>query len=296
MSIEIRNLSKQYAGSKHKSLSSVDLNLSSGIFGLIGENGAGKSTLLKILSTQIAPSSGEIRFLGNDPAKEMDVVRGLIGYLPQNVAFFNHLTAFEMMDYMGLLKNMDSESQRKQAIYHLLMQFNLYEKKNEKIKHLSGGMKQRLGIAQSLLADPKVVILDEPTVGLDPSERLRFRNIISDISKDKIVIVSTHIISDIAMMGNQLAILKKGNLLYSGYTQDLLEDVTGKVFVLKLGHDEKIDDKAFGDIIAVSRKKDYMEVRFTAEKAIEDAIAVEPTLEDAYFYVNSVKGRDVYEK
>lgn len=296
MSIEIRNLSKQYAGSKHKSLSSVDLNLSSGIFGLIGENGAGKSTLLKILSTQIAPSSGEIRFLGHDPAKEMDVVRGLIGYLPQNVAFFNHLTAFEMMDYMGLLKNMDSESQRKQAIYHLLMQFNLYEKKNEKIKHLSGGMKQRLGIAQSLLADPKVVILDEPTVGLDPSERLRFRNIISDISKDKIVIVSTHIISDIAMMGNQLAILKKGHLLYSGYTQDLLEDVTGKVFVLKLGHDEKIDDKAFGDIIAVSRKKDYMEVRFTAEKAIEDAIAVEPTLEDAYFYVNSVKGRDVYEK
>ena len=209
MCIEIQNVSKKYLNSKRKSLDKVNLTINKGILGLIGENGAGKTTLLKILSTQIPPSEGSVKVFGYDPVTEIEAVRAIMGYLPQHVAFFSNLTAFEMMDYIGLLKNMNHNQKRKAEIDYWLDQFNLYDKRNEKIKHLSGGMQQRLGIVQSILGDPKVIILDEPTVGLDPSERLRFRNIISDISKDKIVIVSTHIINDIAMMGNQLAIIKK---------------------------------------------------------------------------------------
>lgn len=290
MSIEIQNLSKKYLNSKRKSLDNVNLTINNGILGLIGENGAGKTTLLKILSTQIPPSEGSVKVFGYDPVTEIESVRSIMGYLPQHVAFFSNLTAFEMMDYIGLLKNMTNEQKRKDEIDYWLEQFNLLDKRNEKIKHLSGGMKQRLGIVQSLMGDPKVVILDEPTVGLDPNERLRFRNIVSDVSKNKVVIISTHIINDIAMMGNQLAIIKKGNLLYSGYTEQLLEQVNGKVFTEALDHAAAIDFSKYGEVISYARKKECLEVRFINEEKQSHYLAVEPTLEDAYFYVNRVGG------
>lgn len=286
MSIEIQNLSKKYLNSKRKSLDNVNMTINNGILGLIGENGAGKTTLLKILSTQIPPSEGSVKVFGYDPVTEIESVRSIMGYLPQHVAFFPNLTSFEMMDYIGLLKNMNNEKKRKEEIEYWLEKFNLSDKRNEKIKSLSGGMKQRLGIVQSLLGDPKVVILDEPTVGLDPNERLRFRNIISDISKDKVVIISTHIINDIAMMGNQLAIIKKGNLLYSGYTDHMLEQVNEKVFTEVIDHTAAIDFSKYGEVISYVRKKDGLEVRFISEDKKGHYIAVEPTLEDAYFYVN----------
>ncbi len=284
MSIQIKNLSKKYENNKFKSLDNVNLKISNGIFGLIGENGAGKTTLLKTLATQLKVESGEVNVFEYELPKDTQKVRSILGYLPQDIDFFNHLTVFEMLDYIGLLKNIKEEEERKKQIDKLLLQFNLSEKRNTQVSSLSGGMKQRLGIAQCLLGDSKLIILDEPTVGLDPIERLRFRNIINEIAKDKIIIVSTHIISDIAMMCENLAIIKKGKILYSGSTDELLEKLGDKVCVDIVDSNIEINDAKYKQIISITRKKGKLEVRFI-EETNNTYQHVEPTLEDAYFYM-----------
>lgn len=284
MGIEVSNLSKTYEGNKFKSLDNVSLKIPNGIFGLIGENGAGKTTLLKTLATQLKVESGKVRIfdccLPNDTKK----VRSILGYLPQDIDFFNHLTVFEMLDYIGLLKNIKQAEERKQQIETLLLQFNLNDKRNTKVSSLSGGMKQRLGIAQCLLGNSRLIILDEPTVGLDPMERLRFRNIINEIAKSRIIIVSTHIISDIAMMCENLAIIKKGKVLYSGSIDGVLEKLSNKVCVDIVDNNMEIDHAKYKQIISITRKKKKLEVRFIDETN-NTYQHVEPTLEDAYFYM-----------
>ncbi len=284
MNVEIKNLSQKYLKSKNKSLDNVNMSITQGIFGLLGENGAGKTTLLKTLATIMPVQEGSISIDGHDISRNVEKVRKNIGYLPQKFDFFESLTVYEMLDYIALLKNVKSE-EREHEITLLIQEFNLQDKTNSKIKNLSGGMKQRLAIAQSLLGDSKLVILDEPTVGLDPNERLRFRNIINEKSDDRTIIISTHIISDIAMLCNNIGIMKKGKVIYCGSIDNLLELVEGKIYVDKLNIHDEINRTKYKKTISILRKKNTVEVRFIQDTPMTSNYEqVTPTLEDAYFY------------
>ncbi len=285
MNIEIKNVSKKYLKSKNKSLDKVNMSITKGIFGLLGENGAGKTTLLKTLATVMPVQDGVISIGGHDITKDVEKIRKHIGYLPQKFDFFESLTVYEMLDYIALLKNVKAE-EREHEITLLIQQFNLQDKTNSKIKNLSGGMKQRLAIAQSLLGDSKLVILDEPTVGLDPNERLRFRNIINEKSGERTIIISTHIISDIAMLCNNIGIMKKGKVVYCGSIDNLLELVEGKIYVDQLHIHDEIDRTKYKKPISILRKKNTVEVRFILDTPLVATYEqVTPTLEDAYFYI-----------
>lgn len=284
MNVEIKNLSQKYLKNKNKSLDNVNMSISKGVFGLLGENGAGKTTLLKTLATVMPVQAGSIMIGGHDITKDVEMVRKNIGYLPQRFDFFENLTVYEMLDYIALLKNVKAE-ERDQEITLLIQQFNLQDKTKSKIKSLSGGMKQRLAIAQALLGDSKLVILDEPTVGLDPNERLRFRNIINEKSDDRTIIISTHIISDIAMLCNNIGIMKNGKVVYCGSIDKLLELVEGKIYVDKLHIHEEIDRTKYKKAISILRKKNIVEVRFIMDTPSDSGYEqVSPNLEDAYFY------------
>lgn len=290
MEVEVKELSKKYPNNKKMSLDHVSLSIPRGVFGLIGENGAGKSTLMKTMVTQLQVQSGEIKIYDYHLPKNEKDVRSILGYLPQNFDCFQNLSVFEMLEYIALMKKIMDPVERVKQINNVLDQVNLLEKSNDRVRFLSGGMKQRLGIAQCLLGDPKFIVLDEPTVGLDPGERLRFRNVINDIAKDRVVILSTHIISDISMMCENVAIMKKGRVLYCGTMDKLMETVDNKVYIDVIDSTEVIRKEKYRQIISVSRKKGKLEVRFIDEniekrKGNEKICMAEPSLEDAYFYV-----------
>ncbi len=294
MYIKTKNLSKKYFKAKSKSLDNVDLVIPKGIFGLIGENGAGKTTLLKTLTTILPINDGEVSILDYKLPEDENKVRGILSYLPQEFDLFHNLTAYEMLDYIALLKEVLDKKERDKQILDLLDKLNLSNKKDTKIKALSGGMKQRLGIAQCLLGNPKVIILDEPTVGLDPKERLRFRNVLHEVATDKIVIISSHIVSDISMMCENVAILNKGKVSYCGSIEELTEKVRGKVFLDYIESHDLLNSSLYEKIISISRRKNKLEVRFISENPKDKSIykEVEPNLEDAYFYMSFIKGNN----
>lgn len=217
MQIKISNLSKQF-GNK-TALDDVSLEINSGMFGLLGRNGAGKTTLMRILTTLLTKTSGDITIC-DIPIEKSREIRKIVGYLPQDFSMYPNMTVYEAMDYLGVLSEIPSKK-RKDIVLELLDKVNLYDCQKVRIKALSGGMKRRLGIAQAIMHDPKVIIVDEPTAGLDPEERMRFKNLLSDISKDKIVILSTHIIEDIEETCENVAILNKGKVIYNGKTEKL---------------------------------------------------------------------------
>lgn len=284
MTIEIRDLSKRYKKNSKYSLCNVNMDIPNGIFGLIGENGAGKTTLLRILTTQLHYDKGSIVVQGKELSDDAHEVRKSLGYLPQNIELFENLTTFEMLDYIATLKNIAPKEKRTKEIKNIISLVNLDNKIDSKIKYLSGGMKQRIGIAQSLLGNPKLVILDEPTVGLDPSERLRLRNIIMEVGKKSTVILSTHIISDIAMMCENVAIMGQGSVLFAGEINKLLKLVENKIFVMNTPENQKLDSDLYDRIISITRKGKNLEVRYVSDVDEKNNKAV-PTLEDAYFYV-----------
>ena len=225
--IEIKELNKFY-GKKKQALSNVNLTIGQGMFGLLGRNGAGKTTLMKTLATLLQKQSGSISVCGI-PIENAKAIRKIIGYLPQDFSIYPTMNVIEVMDYLGILSGIGSR-ERKKRIELLLKKVNLIEQKNKKVKALSGGMKRRLGIAQALLNDPKVLIVDEPTAGLDPEERIRFRNLLCDVAEERIVILSTHIVGDIEATCENLAILNEGSVLYCGKVSNLLNTANGKVF------------------------------------------------------------------
>lgn len=289
--IVVSNVTKRYPGSKSDSLDNVSLSIPSGIFGLIGENGAGKTTLLKSLATLLPYQSGCISIYGYQLPDQLYEVRNILGYLPQNVNLFENLTVYEMMDYIALMKNILDAEVRRNQIIDLLTRFHLGDKMDHRIKHLSGGMKQRIGIAQCLLGNPRLIILDEPTVGLDPNERLRFRNIINELAVDRTVIISTHIISDISMMCENVAIMKNGSILYNGTVDHLTRKVSGMIYLDIIDSSVTINNSQYGKIISITRKNGKSEVRFIAEnfEKADRYQLLEPTLEDAYFYMTFSK-------
>lgn len=281
MEIKITGLGKKYG--KKEILKSINLTIGKGMFGLLGKNGAGKTTLLRILATLSSQSEGEI-IINNIPIKNSKKIREIIGYLPQNFSVYPDIKVLNVMEYFDLLSEMPQKS-RKERIKKLLLQFNLWEERGYKVKSLSGGMKQKLGIALALLNNPQILVLDEPATGLDPEERIHLRNILSVLSDEKIVILSTHIIDDIAVTCNNIAVLHKGELLFNGKTSSLQDIASGKVFLLNDDKNITLPDGA----MVVDRKdgKKRVLADVIPEGDYESAL---PNLEDGYMEL--IRGRE----
>lgn len=284
MEIVINNLSKSYG--KKAALKNVSVTIHSGMYGLLGRNGAGKTSLMRILATLSVPSSGEISMNGI-PIKETAKIREIVGYLPQDFSFYRNMSVYGAMDYLGLLSNIPDKI-RKERISTLLEQVNLKENVRTKVKALSGGMKRRLGIAQALLHNPQILIVDEPTAGLDPEERIRFRNLLSEFAEDRIVILSTHISSDVESSCENIGVLDNGRMIWSGSTEELVKQAEGKVYLISAAKkkDKLIKEKyTILNIIASGSGTQYRVLSDTPPE--EKHILQDPTLEDGYMYLLS---------
>ena len=277
--IVIRHLNKFYG--KKRALCDVDLTIGQGMFGLLGRNGAGKTTLMKTLATLLHKNTGDI-FICGIPVEHAREVRSITGYLPQEFSCYPGMTVWEALDYLGVLSGMDSKA-RKERIELLLQKVNLTEHRHKKVKALSGGMKRRLGIAQALLPDPKVLIVDEPTAGLDPEERIRFRNLLCEVAEERIVLLSTHIVGDIEATCENIAILNEGKLLFTGDINKLLHEALGKVFEADISREELAAVKKEHIVTAMHASGKNCRVRILAESPpLPSAVPAEPNVEDAY--------------
>jgi ABC-2 type transport system ATP-binding protein len=278
--IEIQNLSKFYG--KKQALDTVSLSIGKGMFGLLGRNGAGKTTIMKILATLLHKSGGTVTVCGVDLEKAKEV-RRMVGYLPQDFSMYPGMTVYEAMDYLGVLSELDGPT-RKKRIPELLNRVNLGDNSKTKVKALSGGMRRRLGIAQAILHDTKVLIVDEPTAGLDPEERVRFRNLLCELAENRIVLLSTHIVGDIEATCEKIAILDEGKLLFTGLTSELIQTAENKVFTISVSQKELQLLKANYLLTGMHTQGGKVSVRLIADDIPpQNAVPCPPTIEDAYF-------------
>lgn len=282
MEIVIDNLSKRYG--KKEAIKSVSLTIPNGMYGLLGRNGAGKTSLMRILATLSVPTTGEVKLNGVS-IKETAKIREMVGYLPQDFSMYRSMTVFGVMDYLGLLSNIPDKV-RKERIYELLEKVNLKDNAKTKVKALSGGMKRRLGIAQALLHNPQILIVDEPTAGLDPEERIRFRNLLSDFADGRIVLLSTHIASDIESTCDGVAVLNDGRLIFHGSTEELIQQADGKVYLITASKkmDRHIKEKYV--CLNMNNSRAGMQYRILSDTLPEEKGTIQPpTLEDGYMYL-----------
>ena len=287
--IEITGLRKTF-GVGHKAvnaLNGVDLKIDSGMFGLLGPNGAGKTTFMRILAGIVRPTSGTVLVNENDLATEAgkQAVKSMLGYLPQELGMYTDLSARQFVDYMAILKGMDDSQNRSQRVDEVLETVGLQDVSHLKIKGFSGGMKRRVGIAQALVNDPKMLIVDEPTAGLDPEERIRFRNLLVNLAKDRVVILSTHIVEDIGQTCRDLAVLAKGCILFRGSPTELLHATEGHVWTLTLPGLEKPDHEL--TVVSMLHLAEGTQYRLVGSSAGEylDAVPVQPGLEESYVWL-----------
>lgn len=272
----------QYYGRKHV-LKDVNLTIEKGMFGLLGRNGAGKTTLMKTLVTLLQRKSGEATICGVELSNTAEV-RTLVGYLPQDFTMYPNMTVKEALEYLGILSGLSKVAIDKKGS-ELLEMVNLTEHRHKKVKALSGGMKRRLGIAQALIHDPKVVIVDEPTAGLDPEERIRFRNLLSEIAKERIVLLSTHIVGDIEATCEHIAILHEGRIVYDGLVAALLQAVQRKVYQALIPSSRLEELKSQYTVTSMLIQGADVLVRFISEQKPQFAAElVQPNMEDAYMY------------
>jgi len=283
--LSIDNLSKTYPGGV-RALRGVSLNIPPGMFGLIGPNGAGKSTLMKILATLLDPDSGSARLDGLDLIAQKDATRRLLGYLPQEFGVYPKMSALDMLHHLAVMKGITKSGERKEVVESLLQQTNLWEVRKKALGGFSGGMKQRFGIAQALLASPKLIIVDEPTAGLDPAERNRFLNLLSSIGRNVVVILSTHIVEDVRELCSRMAIISNGELLLEAVPSQAIDALKGKVWSKLAATDDEREaiSKTF-PIISTHLVAGQHEIRVYAETAPGDGFAAaEADLEDVYFH------------
>ncbi|WP_438856589.1 ATP-binding cassette domain-containing protein [Enterococcus sp. AZ007] len=293
MKIEINHLNQYYG--KKQVLYDINLSISTGMFGLLGRNGAGKTTLLKTLVTLLPTIEGDIQMNGIN-IHQQKKIRSIIGFLPQDFSMYGNMTAYQALDYLAVLSELDKRT-RRTRIQALLEQVNLTIHRNVKVKAMSGGMKRRLGIAQALLNDPKILVVDEPTAGLDPEERLRFRNLLAEVSENKIVLLSTHIAGDIEAAAENIAILEQGRILFADSIEQLLLNAQGKIFSVQIPRTELSTAKKQVQIISLQQEGSTSHLRFIGNsqaQLMQHPLVIEerPTLEDAYLYLLSVKGGD----
>jgi ABC-type multidrug transport system ATPase subunit len=283
MKLSIQNISKRYNKDKY-GLKDYSLTIENGILGLLGPNGAGKSTMMKMVATISRPTQGTITLDGHDILQEPDYIRKMLGYLPQDFGVYANLNAYEFLDYMAAMKGVGGPN-LKRRIEALLEGVNLIEAAKLPIGTYSGGMKQRIGIAQALLNDPKVLIFDEPTVGLDPEERMRFRNLISDLAQNCIIILSSHIVSDIETIADEVAVMQNGALITKGTQADVIKQVEGKVFEILIDTADLPAFKAKYMVVNTSRQKGETFVRYISSNPANGSAVAAASLEDAYLYL-----------
>jgi ABC-2 type transport system ATP-binding protein len=282
LQLVIDRVGKNYKG-KIWALKNFSLQLGPGVLGLLGPNGAGKTTLMSILATITRATEGSVTWNGSDLAKRPDDLRSVLGYLPQDFGVYPNLNAVEFLEYLAAVKGLDGATARKR-IEELLDVVNLSDVRKRPLGGYSGGMRQRVGIAQALLNDPKLLIVDEPTAGLDPEERVRFRNLLSELSGERIVILSTHIVSDIEATATDIALISQGTLVAHASPEDLLRKAEGKTWETVIPSAELTAAKQRYLISSTVRRGDGVHVRVLAEAAPPAARPAQPTLEDAYLY------------
>ncbi|MGL5675773.1 MAG: ABC transporter ATP-binding protein [Cellulosilyticaceae bacterium] len=285
--IEIKNLTKKFGS--YTAVNNLSLTLTNGMFGLLGANGAGKTTLMHMISTLTEPTSGSILVNGIDVTKDKIATRQIVGFLPQDFNVYPNLTAYEFMDHIARLNHIKDKKIRHTLILDLLEKVNLTHVATKRIGGFSGGMKRRLGIAQALIKDPKILIVDEPTAGLDPEERIRFRTMLVELSKEKIIILSTHIVEDISASCEHIALLNKGNILFSGTPQNFIGNATGKIYEVVIQDNETL--------IALKNRYTLISLCQTSQGMVARLIAddqcpfhtCDANLEDAYLYFMNQK-------
>ena len=286
MKLQIDSVGKRYRGDAW-ALQDLSLDIDAGVTGLLGPNGAGKSTLMNILATITRPSAGSVTLDGTDIVSHPDAMRRALGYLPQDFGVYPNLSAREFLDYLAAVKGVPRAA-AKTRIEELLDLLNLASAANRPLGGYSGGMRQRVGIAQALLNDPAVLIVDEPTVGLDPEERMRFRHLIADLSGDRIVILSTHIVSDLEATASRIALLEKGRLLRVATPEELMAGVEGKVWDWVVPVERLPDVRQRFHISSTLRRGDGIQVRVIADAAPDAAAVGRPaSLEDAYLHAKA---------
>jgi ABC-type multidrug transport system ATPase subunit len=289
MNLTISRLSKQYRRD-FWGLRDFDLELTPGVIGLLGPNGAGKSTLMRMLATITQPTEGTIRWDDTDIVKSPDTLRSVLGYLPQDFGIYPNLTGVEFLEYMAAIKGLDARSARKR-IEELLVVVNLVNAAKRPLGGYSGGMKQRVGIAQALLNDPQLLIVDEPTVGLDPEERVRFRNLLSDLAGERIIILSTHIVSDVEATATEIVVVNKGRKLQHAAPEKLLALLDGKVWQWVIPSEALTALKQSHLVSGTIRRENGIQVRVVSEAPpSSEAQLVTPSLEDVYLHLVSGNG------
>jgi len=284
--ISIENLNKIYSGGNW-ALKDINLEIPNGMFGLLGPNGAGKSSLMRILVTLMKPSNGKVIINDTlDLQKDRREIRAMLGYLPQDFRFFAKLKTWEFLDYTARLAGMKNRSKRHEAVDRMLEEVGLFEARDRNANRLSGGMKRRLGIAQALINDPKIIIVDEPTTGLDPEERIRFRNLLSNIStRDVIIILSTHIVGDISSTCDNVALLNRGKLAFVGSPEELVKEAEGHVWLIHATEKEYLEINEKYPVITTIPADAGWEMQVVADN-INGYYGrqIEPNLEHAYVY------------
>lgn len=280
--LTIKNISKSYGD--FTALRNINMEFENGVYGVLAPNGAGKTTLIKMIATLIFPSEGEILYNGENILAMDERYREILGYLPQDFGYYKNYSPNKFLMYLAALKGIE-KSVAKDKIKELLKLVALEDVADKKMKKFSGGMIQRVGIAQALLNDPKILILDEPTAGLDPKERVRFRNLLSELSRDRIIIVSTHIVSDIEFISNEIVMIKDKELLYKDTIDNICEKLHGKVFETEIENNEIMNFRK--NYLSLSEKQEHgkVKVRFLSEKPYDKTWSlVYPSLEDVFLY------------
>ncbi|WP_026947520.1 ABC transporter ATP-binding protein [Algoriphagus marincola] len=282
-SLEIRNLSKTYSNGV-KALNDICITIENGMFGLLGPNGAGKSSLMRTIAMLQTAESGKILFNGLEVSQNPQKIRSVLGYLPQEFGVYPGISAWELMQHMAVLKGIGSPSERGKQIEQLLHQTNLFQHRKKAVSSFSGGMRQRFGIAQALLGNPKIIIVDEPTAGLDPEERNRFLNLLAEIGEQVIVILSTHLVDDVQELCTQMAILNQGKILSKGNPQALTKSLTGKIWAKKIEKPDLPRHQSELDVISSKLIAGKTKIHVQAENCPGlDFEPVSPSLEDYYF-------------
>ena len=279
MELSINNVTKQFKDKK--AVNDISFSMGNGVYGLLGVNGAGKTTLMRMLCTLTTPDCGTITWDGKDIFKMGASYRQILGYLPQDFGYYPYLTIYDYMMYIASIKGI-RPAVAKKRIKELLKQVGLSDQKKQKMRNLSGGMVRRVGIAQAMLNDPKILVLDEPTAGLDPKERVRFRNILSVLSKDRIVILSTHIVSDIESIANHVIMIKEKHLLKNDTVPNICKELEGKVFERLINESEIQEFEQKRIILSMRQESEKMMVRYYSEEEDNNARPCTPNLEDVF--------------
>ena len=286
--ITIQNMNKFYG--KKQALFDINLTIEQGMFGLLGRNGAGKTTLMKTIAALHKKKNGEVTVCGV-PVEKAKKIRAMTGYLPQDFSMYPNMRTDEALDYLGALSGIPAQ-ERKKRVDLLLEKVNLTEHRRKKVKELSGGMKRRLGIAQALIHNPEVIIVDEPTAGLDPEERIRFRNLLCEIAEDRIVILSTHIVGDIESTCEKIAVMDEGRILWKGTVKELIQNASGHIYTANIEKQYMAQIKKEYIVTGMVAQADYITVRLVsdAEPDLPNAVLTEPDLEGAYMYCLHANG------